>query len=67
MQPFDDHRQFVGGLADGLLDGSTSRQFRRFRRPVLGKEGQEPVGQRLLHFVQQSFERPRVGRRLPVM
>ena len=44
-----------------------ARQFRRFGRPVLGKEGQEPVGQRILHFAQQPFQRPRIGRRLPVM
>ena len=43
------------------------RQFRRFRRPVLGKEGQQPVGQRILDLVQQSFKRLRAARRLPEM
>ena len=47
--------QFVGRLVNGLFDGGAVGQFRRFLRPVLGEEGHQPIGQRVLHLVEQTL------------
>ncbi len=65
MQPFEDDLQFSGGLADCLFNGGKTSQFRCFRWPVLGKEGQKPSRQRILDLGKQSLQRLRAGRTFP--
>ena len=59
MQSFDHNVRFVGGLFDGLLDGVSSDQIRRLVGPVLGKQGDECVGQIRFDMEEKRLQRSR--------